>query len=142
MKGKGEKAKELIPLFEKHFPDHAWLENLKRFGCDDIVITVHPRVFSPGVEVCEICGCGRSEEIQQLFRKALRAIKAKTDWVRSHNLVENLQEIGNSTIKDMLDVLNNAEKANTTKFKFCDNEMLEEVILHVLCHLGYTKLML
>lgn len=141
------KINELIALCEKHFPDHCWLRNLK----DDVqngryLQTVDDEVsiemlYAPGTEICGVCGCGRSDDVQNLYRKALRAIKDRSDKIRSQTLEENLKDCHDDFINGMSHIIegNVEDGINPTRLKFCDNPMLEEVVLHNLCNLGFTE---
>lgn len=142
-----EKINELIALCEKHFPDHCWLRNLKddvqngrylQAVDDEVSIEM---LYAPGTEICGVCGCGRSEDVQNLYRKALRAIKDRSDKIRGKTLEENLKECHDHFINGMLHILDGKSKdiVNPTKLKFCSNAMLEEVVLHALSNLKLTE---
>jgi hypothetical protein len=141
-----KKIKEVIALADKHFSGHCWLSNAKRqldelveMGLSDDDEAYLSEYSLPGVEICGVCGCGRSEEVQSLYRKALRAIKDKSERMSGKSALGVMEECFKELTVAMEAFCNNpANVPNPTTFKFCDNTLLEEVVLHVLDNLGYT----
>jgi hypothetical protein len=137
--------KKLIAKAEEHFLGQCWLYNVnqelqdKNFSDEDEFMLTG--FCAPGTEVCKVCGCGHSEAVQDLYRRALRAIKERSEWMRGKAIGDIMKMETDRLCKAVTDAVNgNSEKRpNPTLFRFCDNEMLEEVILHVLNELGYTQ---
>lgn len=148
-----EEFDEFVKKVEMHFPNLDWLKDVELGEGNGYITTAEGIVpyfsvySSPGMEICGVCGCGRSQEVQNLYRKALRAIKKDMEKVRSQSLEGKLKDwsskqekilkafVGHEDVSEKREI----DKINPTIFKFCDDPMLEEVILHALDHLGYTQ---
>jgi hypothetical protein len=142
-----KKIKEVVALADKHFSDQCWLCNAKRqldemveMGLSDDDEAFLSEYSLPGVEICGVCGCGRSEDVQRLYRMALRAIKDRSERISGKSALGVMEECFKELTVAMETFCNDpANVPNPTTFKFCDNALLEEVVLHVLYNLGYTE---
>ena len=138
---------DLINSAEEYFEGHLWLNDLRdamkkgEYAQDengDILLSLNN---DPGIEICGVCGCGRSDLIQRFYHTALHAIKARVDDIQGKNIEEILKKYN----KDLIEVFSKAidgkldGELNTTTFKFCNDELLEEVVLHFLDYMGYTE---
>ena len=140
------------------FPNLCWVENVKdrrekgsNFGDDEDPIfddngenIGFPWSFNgdpsdPLLEIFGLCGCGDPDSvIKTYYHPFLRAIKIKTDQIRSSSFAENCicasKEKGEAIWKSL-----NGEKVNHTCFKVVEDQALEYLILYALDHFQLTE---
>lgn len=151
---------DLMARMRKHFPGLCFLANLDAGAIVGPIVNADGTVErisilwneEIGPELLGICGCGDPDSVCMLFLNAMQALQAfwaepdeqdsdakeGDEWAkyirRSLSLFKRQQ---NKFVKDMLDI-QEGKKVNPTRFKFCDNELLELLVLYDLDKLGWT----
>lgn len=142
----------------RDFPDICWVENVKarrehgpEWGCEEdpffddegenigLPWNENGDDNAPLLDIFGICGCGDPNSvIKKYFIPFLKAIKKKTDEVRSSSFEENMNKVTRETFEDFSNILK-GEEVNVTSFKVVKDQTLEYLVLYFLDERGLIE---